>query len=249
MDSIRTEGGDVIRIPRIYIPADSIHDEITLDSEQSHYLKNVLRTAKSDVIISFDGAGRVDIWEHVGVAGGKVTLRHRDSASGPRSAPINLTLALNPLKGSAEEDAIRAAAAFEVNKLIPVIFERSDIPWDKESLSKRREKWSKWCESEVAQSGGAWLPEIGEPAILKEFLSISRSGFIFFEETTAPIERPEISSGSDIVALVGPEGGIEEDELNQAISSGLKIATLGPWILRARLAASMVPLWIYSHVH
>jgi len=220
-----------------------------LTNDDAHYVGTVLRARSGQMIETFDGAGKIVDWEIVSVAKHETELRNLEIGKEVgRRAPVNLTLGLNPLKGGTEEIAIRMAAAMEVASIIPVIFKRSDIPFDAEKLESRLERWRKLCISETAQSGGAWLPGIGDPVMFEDF-AIPDGRVILLDEDSHPGTTVEkFNPGDFVTVLTGPEGGLERDEVDSATGKGIEIASLGPWTLRSELAASIVPSWVYCRV-
>jgi len=198
---------------------------------------------------TFDGEGGISRWEIHELTRRKVSLKHLESRKVQRQAPVRLTLGLNPLKGGNEEYAIRMAAAMEVERIVAVFFARSDVKVDVSSMKNRIERWRKLAISEVAQSGGAYLPDISESISFGELIESSKEpGILFDEESDETDFEMELSSGMEIIALVGPEGGIERSESDLAREAEWHIASLGPWTLRADLASALVPSWVYGRV-
>jgi 16S rRNA (uracil1498-N3)-methyltransferase len=167
-----------------------------------------------------------------------------------RKNPVVLKLGLNPLKGDNELHAIRIAAAMEVKELIPVFYRRTDVPFDEKQLEKRLYRWLRACVSEAEQSGGAFLPEISQPIALEDLIASERPRTLFFYENADPFQDdPKFTKDEEILALIGPEGGIDDGEAEFARENGCEIVSLGDWTLRAQYAASQVPLWVYSRVN
>lgn len=199
-----------------------------------------------DEIETFDGEGRCTRLkvEETGETG--ISFSFVSEFTLDRRSPLKLTLGLNPLKGGNEEIAVRMAAAMEVSEIVPVFFKRSDVPIDFDNLEKRLERWKRFCVAETIVSGGAYLPKIGRPVTLRMFLEDHVNGVLFDEEAEA--SELTFQHGESVAALIGPEGGLERDEVDLARSKGLRIASFGPWVLRAELAGAMVPGWMYSRV-
>lgn len=216
-------------------------------TDNAHYLSAVLRAQPGQLVETYDGNGTVFRWRIDGISSKEVHLTFMERMVVSRKSPLKLTLGLNPLKGGNEEMAIRAAAAMEVAEIVPVFFRRSEVPIDFVQLERRLDRWARLCISEVNLSGGAYLPAIGKPATLSMFLRGDVDGVIFDEEADpdggSGVSFPQ---GGHVVALVGPEGGLEREEVELARESGLKVASLGPWTLRAQLAGALVPMWVYS---
>jgi 16S rRNA (uracil1498-N3)-methyltransferase len=199
-------------------------------------------------IETFDGAGGIDCWTAESVTSREISLAFTQHKNTERTSPVHLVLGLNPLKGGNEETAIRMAAAMEVSEIVPVFFRRSEVPIDFKRLERRLERWQKFCIAEVILSGGGYLPKISRPATLASFLDGRLNGVLFDEEADPDIGAYEFATGSAVVALIGPEGGLERKEVELAREAGLKIGSLGSWVLRAELAGALAPYWVYSRV-
>lgn len=233
----------------MYSPREAFSDPLVLREEDAHYLTDVLRVSPGGEIETFDGEGGADRWEVAEITRRKIRLKHLGHSDVPRRSPVNLTLGLNPLKAGNEEFAVRMAAAMEVGQLLPVIFARSEIPLDEPALDKRMDRWRRLCVSEVALTGGANLPEIRQACLFGD--AVTRSAgrrVLFFEGAQVGATVRPFAAGEQITAFIGPEGGLEPDEVDSARASGCEIASLGPWTLRAELAGALAPFWIYSHV-
>jgi len=200
-------------------------------------------------IETFDGEGGIARWEIVGVTRREVRLTHLAGEKVERRAPVRLILGLNPLKAGNEDFAVRMAAAMEVTAILPVIFARSEIPLDEAALKRRIDRWRRLCTSEVAASGGAYVPDIPGAVSLKEAIEATQGRGVLFDEEADPVgTEHRFSAGETVTALVGPEGGLEREEVELAREKGYGIASLGPWTLKAELAAALAPSWVYSRV-
>jgi 16S rRNA (uracil1498-N3)-methyltransferase len=219
-----------------------------LSEDNAHYLANVLRVSKGQEVETFDGEGGTDRWEVSEATSREIRLTHAGRDQVSRKSPMQLILGLNPLKGGNEETAIRMAAAMEVQEIVPVFFKRSDVPIDFVKLERRLDRWKRFCIAEVILAGGSYLPAISRPTTLASFLDGTFEGVLFDEEADSSGESPAFALGGTVLALIGPEGGLERKEVELARESGIKIASLGAWTLRAELAGALAPYWVYSRV-
>lgn len=94
----------------------------------------------------------------------------------------------------------------------------------------------------LTQSGGAWLPELHDPASLTEALDQTPPGLrILLDPAGAallrPAERAGVATADAVTIAVGPEGGIEGGERAQLEAAGFVSASLGDTILRFETAA------------
>jgi len=242
------KGSSAIRTIRIYKHLDNVPDILRLEDDDAHYLGHVLRARPGQAVETFDGMGHSENWEITSISKRNVEMRNLGNGkTTDRRAPAKLTLGLNPLKGGTEEVAIRMAAAMEVACLIPVFFARSDVPNDPEKMQARFERWRKISISETAQSGGSWLPEIKDPVRFTDFMVDSGRVVLLDEEADPKMSVRPFDKGDFVTVLVGPEGGLEREEVRSAIERGIEVASLGPWTLRSELAGAIVPEWVYSN--
>jgi 16S rRNA (uracil1498-N3)-methyltransferase len=91
----------------------------------------------------------------------------------------------------------------------------------------------------LKQCGAAWVCSVEEPVALEIFLRrpISGSGWLASGDGEPP---PASLGGGRVTALVGPEGGLEDDERRAAIAAGYQPVALGPHTLRFETAAIAV---------
>lgn len=212
-------------------------------------MSNVLRLKPGAEIEVFDGHGNISSWEIGQISRREAVLSFISGRHIERKSPVALTLGINPLKSGNEETAIRMAAAMEVHAILPVFFSRSDVPFEPAKFKKRLTRWVKIAAGEAAQSKSAWMPEFMDPV---EFDSMEINPYdhrvLFYEDHEPGSTDIEFCRGSKVIAVTGPEGGITPEEIELGASMGLEIASLGPWTLRAELASSLVPSWVYGNV-
>ncbi len=123
----------------------------------------------------------------------------------------------------------------------PVIWRRS------RSVSPRGEgrtfqlKVRTRMEQAMAQSEGAWLPALFPEANLERALLAAPEGVrLVLEAGGAPLtDIPAVASAGALVIALGPEGGIEDDELAALTEAGFTAASLGPGILRFETAGTV----------
>ena len=112
---------------------------------------------------------------------------------------------------------------------------------DEKSLSKKKERWQKIAASAAEQSGRGRIPEVVVLGSYKEALARGAEAdksILFYENERATTLKMalENESYSSIAILTGPEGGLEEREVEKAKDAGFQICTLGRRILRCETA-------------
>lgn len=223
---------------RFFALPESFRDErVLLDSGETRHLRDVLRLTEGTNVNVFDGCGREFSCTVVEIkkAETELLVLSELSASSPESS-YELTLAAAMLKGEKFDLVVQKAVELGVTRLIPLQTKRCDVkPRD---ATKRAERWRKIALEASKQTGRAKLMRVDDPFSLDELMSsdIPREEMILFSERDGE-PFSSIGDRSQITAIVGPEGGWDDEELSAARSNGLAIVTLGGRILRAETAA------------
>jgi 16S rRNA (uracil1498-N3)-methyltransferase len=164
---------------------------------------------------------------------------------------LELTLCVALLKGEKFDLVVQKATELGVARIMPVETARADVKLSRGAReadsSKRIERWRRIALEAAKQSGRARVPAIEEPKSLTDVLAggteaasrrlifSERSGRRLVETFTEWSEKP-----SHVVALVGPEGGWEDEEIEEARGAGWQVVTLGGRVMRAETAGVVV---------
>jgi 16S rRNA (uracil1498-N3)-methyltransferase len=228
---------------------------VTLGAEETRHARDVLRLQNGDEIYVFDGAGREFQCTVKSIAkdSAELSVIAEVEPTRPKS-PLQLTLAIVLLKGEKFDLVIQKATELGVTRIVPLDSERADMRLrDSEDAHKRVTRWRRIAREAAKQSGRAAVPEVAAPLTFNFLLMMSavsekadstnvtrlmfseRGGKSLVEVTNSLVEQP-----SEIVALVGPEGGWTDQEIELAREGGWEIVTLGGRTLRAETAAIVV---------
>ncbi len=232
---------------RFHAPPESFSDNsVILSIEESRHLREVLRLRDGDEAFVFDGQGREfsclvkDAGR--GNGGAMLEIREEVTPASPES-PLVLTLAVSLLKGEKFDLVMQKATELGVHAIVPVSAARSDVRVrDARDVEKRVARWQRLALEACKQSGRARIPQIHSPV---EFSELVQREFASDEIRLMFSERDgrglaaiagEVRPNA-VIALVGPEGGWDDDEISLAAKSGWTIVTLGGRIVRAETAA------------
>jgi len=112
---------------------------------------------------------------------------------------------------------------------------------DEKSLKKKLERWQKIAASAAEQSRRGWIPKVltlpSYQAALARAAQAEKA-LMFYENEQAVTLKMALSESAyrTVSLLTGPEGGLEEREVQQAREAGLQVCTLGKRILRCETA-------------
>ena len=225
---------------RFFAAPEQFHEgSVTLDPSETRHLRDVLRVKPGDAVQVFDGAGREFTCRITAVSkkAAQLTIETEIQPSSPES-PLDLTLAAAMLKGEKFDLVVQKAVELGVRSLVPLRTIRCDVR-PKEALT-RTDRWRRIALEATKQSGRATLMHVSEPVDFAKLISATNSATILmFTEreggkfiTTTPVKK--------LTAIVGPEGGWDDSEIEAAKAAGLQVVTLSGRILRAETAAIAV---------
>ncbi len=224
---------------RFYVPRDSIRDGIAiLPANQAHHLRDVLRIAPGDLVEIFDGAGSGYTGE-VELHGSDVVVCNLKDIPQTES-PFYLTLAAALIKTAKFEWMLEKATELGVHEIIPLNTRLGGIRIPAERIEARLERWQRIVKEASKQCRRFDAPRLRSPLDFPHFLSADEfSGstkIFFYEKSSAPFQPGSLVSDR-IVLCIGPEGGWEQNEVEQARKAGYQVLGLGPLVLRAETAA------------
>jgi len=154
-------------------------------------------------------------------------------------------------KSDKMELIIQKAVELGVYEIIPVSAKRCVVKLDNKKEKNKIDRWQQISEAAAKQSKRRIVPKITEVMSMKEALSYCRE----FEIKIIPYELAEgmqetktifdnLHTGQSIAVFIGPEGGFEDSEIQEATKNNVVPITLGKRILRTETAGFTVLAWI-----
>jgi 16S rRNA (uracil1498-N3)-methyltransferase len=221
-----------------------------LPSDEARHLRDVLRLRAGDEAFVFDGEGREYLCVVTEPGRGKsaatLEVKEETEPASPESA-LCLTLAVALLKGEKFDLVVQKATELGASRITPVATARADVRLrDESDTSRRIARWQRLALEACKQSGRARVPVVDEPvsfsALLEGATHENFQARLLFAERMGrglmeTLDENQESTPRSVCALVGPEGGWEDEELTRALEAGWRIITLGGRTLRAETAA------------
>ncbi|MEZ4729821.1 MAG: 16S rRNA (uracil(1498)-N(3))-methyltransferase [Caldilineaceae bacterium] len=233
---------------RFFLSNHHLQLQQTIDlSAIGHQLQRVLRLQPGTQIVLLDGAGRAFVAEIVTLSPKVALGRILAQLPNPPEPTVQLTLYQCSLKADKFEWVLQKGTELGVSRFVPVISQRS-IVRPASALLKKYERWQAIISEAAEQCGRGRLPELAQPLTWPNAITYAqgirllpwevqnttlvtiRAALTAFQTDTLPNSQP-------INLLIGPEGGISEDEAAAAQAAGWQAVSLGPRILRAETAA------------
>ncbi|MDZ5712218.1 16S rRNA (uracil(1498)-N(3))-methyltransferase [Jeotgalibacillus haloalkalitolerans] len=223
-----------------------------VEGEDYKHIVRVMRMSEGDRFIAVFNTDEVFESEIVKIEETHLVGKKVSEITNQSELPVNVTIAHGLPKGDKLEYVIQKATELGMSALIPFSAERSIVKWDQKKGKKKAERWNKIAKEAAEQSHRSVIPLIEEPFTLKQL----RSSFheydaimMAYEEDAKSGESSnfhrflnQLKPDSNILVIIGPEGGLSENEVKQFIEDGAVSCGLGPRILRTETA----PLYILA---
>lgn len=229
-----------MRIPRIYINVPlAVDTTIQLDEHAFQHTVKVLRLRESSEIILFNGQGG-EYPATLTEVSKKQAIAHINSFTDKNTeSALSIHLALGISKGERMDIAIQKAVELGVSDITPLYTERCVVTLDTKREIKRLEHWQGIITSACEQSGRNHLPELHSPIdIRRNFSALPDSKLKltlspYATHSLMHVEKP----ADEVLILIGPEGGLSEQEVHTATQHNFEPVRMGPRILRTETAA------------
>ncbi|XVQ88415.1 16S rRNA (uracil(1498)-N(3))-methyltransferase [Microbispora siamensis] len=214
-------------------------DTIVLDGPEGRHAAAVRRLRPGERIDLTDGAGRVA--ECTVTAAGKDSLTaevlRRFEVPPPRP---RLVVVQGLPKGDRGELAVEMMTEAGVDVIVPWAAARCVTQWKGDRAAKALARWRGTAREAAKQARRFHLPEVTEQATtaaVGSLVSTAALAVVLHEEAAEPLSRlPLPEEPGDIVMVVGPEGGVTEEEIATLREAGAVPALLGPTVLRTSTA-------------
>lgn len=210
----------------------------TLTGPEAHHAVTVRRIAVGEFVVLSDGEGHAVAGEVVAVDRKALTLRvdeHRHSAPGPLRWVVVQALA----KGDRGELAVEVLTEQGVDEIVPWEARRSMLRWKGERGAKGLARWRSTAREATKQSRRLRIPYVSDPCTTKDLVERVRSSalaMVLHEDADAAIAGRDWPDSGEVLLIVGPEGGIDPEELSELTAAGAHLVLVSDGVLRTSTA-------------
>lgn len=213
--------------------------EVNLPAAGAYHVARVLRMREGAPLSVFDGAGHEFRAEIARVNGDDVTVRLGSQITGATESPLNISLVQGVSRSERMDWTLQKATELGVTAIAPVLSARSVVRLDERQAQKKQAHWRGIVIGACEQCGRSKVPAVASPVSLREYLANTRKeGLRLVLSPSAPGSLAGLASlPGKVELLIGPEGGLDDDELIAAQKVGFTPVRLGPRVLRTETAA------------
>jgi 16S rRNA (uracil1498-N3)-methyltransferase len=143
-------------------------------------------------------------------------------------------------KGDRGELAVELATEVGVDEVVPWSAARCVVKWEGERGAKALARWRSTAREATKQSRRSWLPVVHEPHSTAQVVERARTGtlLVLHESAEQPLADIDLPASGDVLLVVGPEGGLTEEELEALATAGVVPVRLGRSVLRTSTAGA-----------
>lgn len=231
-----------MRIPRLHVDATlKTGATLEIDGNTFQHITRVLRLKPGAQLIVFNGADGEyrALLNAVDRKTCKVTVgEYRDHS--PES-PLQITLIQGVSRGERMDYTLQKSTELGVSVIRPLITERTVVRIDEQRTAKRMAHWQKIVVGACEQSGRTRVPDVLEPLTMAQWLGLAKPGademaLVLDGNGNQSLPMPA-ACPRQVSVVVGPEGGLTEEEVAACNAHGYTPARLGPRTLRTETAA------------
>jgi 16S rRNA (uracil1498-N3)-methyltransferase len=239
-----------MRIARLYTSQQlSVGSEVALEAAPGHHIATVLRAKPDQCIELFNGDGKA-YSARITQLQKKSVIVHIDDCQIPdNESPLNIELAIGISKGDRFDLVLQKSTELGVTSITPLITERTEVRLDGERAEKKLDHWRQVVISACEQSGRNRLPTVNNTQKIADWVAGCQAEMKFVLHHRAEQSPEAASTPAGVALLIGPEGGLSNDEIADAQRRGFAPWRLGPRILRtetAPLVAITALQWLWG---
>lgn len=219
---------------RFFVDED-VAEEVILDGERAHQIANVLRLGPGEQItLVRNGVESLVVLERVDAAA--VRGRCISKRSADAEPLVRLTLALPILRGDRTEEVIEAVTQLGVSRIVPFVSARSVV---RSLAAAKHERWVRVAREAAETARRGRIPAIDETREWDRlFDALDAPVLVAWEGEVLVSLEDAVPQAAQLSMVIGPEGGIDLEEIEIARAHHAITVSLGSRNLRSETAAT-----------
>ena len=214
--------------------------ELALEEAPSHHLLKVLRLKQGAELILFNGQGGSYNAEIIHTTKKIATVSLSEFFPENKQSNLHTHMLIAVSRGERFEFALQKACELGVTEITPLLTQRTEVKIPKERAEKKMQSWKQLLISSCEQNQRNILPILNPITHLDQHLSNSAAlndnevRLVLHHRTHKDLS--DIPTPKHVTLLIGPEGGLHNDEITQAEDKQFSALALGPRVLRTETA-------------
>lgn len=217
--------------------------QIFVEGSDVNHMKQVLRMRIGEEVMVSDGNNQSYLCAVKAYEDGIAVLAVKEVKEADTELSSKIYLFQGLPKQDKMELIIQKSVELGVHEVIPTVTRRAVVKLDEKKAKRKAERWQEIAKSAAKQAGRAYIPQVKDVLSYREALAYAKDLDVLlipYELSDGMRETKEIiqaiTPGQSVGIFIGPEGGFEREEVEQAVEAGAKAITLGRRILRTETA-------------
>ncbi len=211
---------------------------LTVEGDEAHHAIAVRRLRVGEQVALTDGRGSLVVGE-VASTGKRVFTVAVGSAEVSRRPTPEVVVVQALAKGDRAELAVEVLTEVGVGCIVPWAAARSVAVWKGERAVRSHARWVTTAREAAKQSRRPWHPDVAPLASTVEVARLVADAdvaVVLHEAATLPLAGIDVDGAARVVVVVGPEGGLSDDEVSALVAAGAHAVRMGPEVLRTSTA-------------
>lgn len=211
---------------------------VTVTGDEAHHAVAVRRMNVGEQVVLTDGVGYRVLGEVSDTGKRRLGVKVLEAESTPAPEPEVVVVQALP-KGDRGERAVEVLTEVGCARIVPWAAQRCVAVWRGERAEKGLTKWRATAREAAKQARRVWFPEVtplAQTAEVVQLVSQADVAVVLHEESTRSLNSLTVPPTGSIVIVVGPEGGLTDDERMALASAGAIETRLGAEVLRTSTA-------------
>ncbi|QIX27358.1 16S rRNA (uracil(1498)-N(3))-methyltransferase [Nocardioides sp. JQ2195] len=211
---------------------------VQITGDEAHHAVAVRRLRVGESVVLTDGVG-TSAPGVVATTGKRVFTVEVADVHVEEKAQPSITVVQALPKGDRAELAVEVLTEIGVDVIVPWAASRSVAVWRGERVAKSHAKWTATAREAAKQARRSWFPTVSPLAgtdAVAELLGSADGAVVLHEDATLPLSAVALAPDATMVVVVGPEGGISDEELATFLAAGAQPVRMGREVLRTSTA-------------
>ena len=225
---------------RFFIPK-PFKQEMQITGRDAHHIIDVLRMGPGDPLQVVADDGISFLGEIADIGTNAVTISAKEILRETHEPNVSISLLQGLAKGEKMELVIQKAVEIGVAEIFPLAMDHSVVVLDRSKAGKKAERWQKIAEAAAKQSKRDVIPAVHEVMTLGQVLQKEKWDLLLiaYESENRISLKEALQAHKDakkLGVIIGPEGGLSNEEGEVAQDAGGIAVSLGRRILRTETA-------------
>jgi 16S rRNA (uracil1498-N3)-methyltransferase len=236
----------VLFLQRYFANETNQNGQLIITGDDYHHIVRVMRMSEGAKLICVNSQGKASVCTIAEITDKNISCNIVEWIDESSELPIRVTIASGLPKGDKLEWIIQKGTELGADQFVPFTAARSIVKWDGKKADKKVERWQKIAKEAAEQSHRNNVPTVHSPVNIQTLLEASHNydcKLIAYEEEARFGEMSvlaqslqSLQTNQTLLVVFGPEGGLDQKEIELLQKNGFRSFGLGPRILRTETA-------------